>query len=64
MIAKQGVDEKSLLEKEKTDLPDKLISKIAQIYKVHNIIIKAQREKMKRQKKQLQFEIYVLREKI
>lgn len=64
MIAKQGADEKSQLEEWKADLLDKLTGKIAQIHKVHNIAIEAQREEMQGQKKQFQFEIYVLGERI
>ncbi len=64
MIAKQGADEKSLLEEWKTDLLDKLTSEIAQIHEAHNIAMEAQREEMEGQKKQLQFEIYVLGERI
>lgn len=64
MIAKQGADEKSQLEEWKADLLDKLTGEIAQIHKVNNIAIEAQREEMEGQKKQFQFEIYVLGERI
>ena len=64
MIAKQGADEKSLLEEWKTDLLDKLTTEIAQIHKVHNIAMEAQREEIEGQKKQFQFEIHVLGERI
>lgn len=64
MIAKQGADEKSQLEEWKANLLDKLTSEIAEINKVHNIAIEAQREEMEGLKKQFRFEIYVLGERI
>ena len=51
MIAKQGTDEKSLLELWKTDLLDKLTTKIARIYKIDNIVMEARRKEIKGQKK-------------
>ena len=64
MIAKQGADEKSQLEEWKANLLDKLTSEIAAIHKLHNNAIEAQREEMEGQKKQFQFEIYLLGERI
>ena len=64
MIARQGADEKSQLEEWKADLLDNLTKEIAQIHKAHNIAMEAQREEMEGQKKQFQFEIYVLGERI
>ena len=64
MIAKQGADEKSQLENWKTDLLNKLTSQIAEIHKAHNIAMEAQREELENQRKQFQFEIQVLRERI
>lgn len=64
MIARQEVDKKSQLEDWKTDLLNKLISKIAPIYKAHNIVIEAQNEEIENQQKQFQFKIQVLEERI
>lgn len=64
MIARQGADEKSQLEEWKADLLYKLTGEIAQIHKAHNIEMEAQREEMESQRKQFQFEIHVLRERI
>ena len=64
MIPKQGADKKFQLEEWKANLLDKLTSEIATIHKLHNNAIEAQREEIEGQKKQFQFEIYVLEDKI
>lgn len=64
IIAKQGADEKSQLENWKTDLLNKLTSEIAQIHEAHNIAMEAQRQEMKNQREQFQFEIQVLKERV
>ena len=57
MIVRQGVNKKLQLEDQKTNLLNKLISEIAQIYKAHNIAIKLQREEIENEREQFQFEI-------
>ena len=64
LIARQGVDEKSELEKWKIDLISNLIAKITQIHKVHKDAIEAQWEEIERQRKRFQFEIEMLGERI
>lgn len=49
MIARQGVDGKSQLEKWKADLLNDLTNKIAQIHKMYNDAMETQREEIKRQ---------------
>lgn len=64
MIARQGADEKSQLEKWKTELLHNLTKEIAEIHKAHNNPMETQREEMKRQREQLQFAMHVLGERI
>ena len=64
LIARQGADEKSQLEEWKTDLLSNLTAEIAQIHKVHEDAMEAQREEIERQREQFQFEIETLGERI
>ena len=64
MIARQGADEKSQLEEWKAVILDSLTKEIAQIHRVHNNAMEAQREEIENQREQFQWEIEVLRERI
>lgn len=64
LIAQKRVDEKSQLEKQKTDLLNNLTVEINQIHKAHKDAMEAQPEEMERQRKQFQFEIEMLEERI
>lgn len=64
MIARQEIDKKSQLEECKTDVLNKLTSKIVPIYKAHNIIIEVQNEEIENQQKQFQFKIQILEKRI
>lgn len=63
LFTRQG-KEKSQLEDWKADLLRNLTNKIAQIHKAHSDSMEAQREEIEKQRKQFQFEIEILRERI
>lgn len=52
LIARQGADEKSQLGEWKTDLLNNLTAEIAQIHKVHEDVMEAQRKEIERQHEQ------------
>ncbi len=64
IIARQGADEKSQFEDWKAESLENLTKEIAQIHRVHNNAMEAQREEIENQREQFQFEIEDLRERI
>ena len=64
LIARQGADEKAQPGEWKASLMESLTRNITQLQKSHKEAIEAQREEMERKRKQFQFEIEMLGERI